>query len=110
MIDATHYRYSVQWSPRDQEYVGTVAEFPSLSWLDENELDAFAGIKQLAADIVTEMLSEGEQPPLPLSEREFSGKFVVRIPPELHKQLATEAAESNVSLNRLISSRLAKAG
>lgn len=107
MINATHYRYSVQWSPRDGEFVGTVAEFPSLSWLDSDETDAFAGIKQLAADVVVEMLSGGEQPPVPLAEREFSGKLLLRIAPELHKKLATEAAETNVSLNRLISARLA---
>ncbi|NMD47819.1 MAG: toxin-antitoxin system HicB family antitoxin, partial [Propionibacterium sp.] len=35
-----------------------------------------------------------------------SGKFMVRLPPELHRQLAIEAAEQHVSLNRLISGRL----
>ena len=28
-----HYTYRVEWSPEDGEYVGLVAEFPSLSWL-----------------------------------------------------------------------------
>lgn len=110
MIDPRHYRYSVQWSARDAEYVGTVAEFPSLSWLDVNEAEAFAGIKQLVSDIVYEMTNNGETPPTPLAEREYSGKFIVRIPPELHQRLVTEAAESNVSLNRLISARLAVVG
>jgi predicted HicB family RNase H-like nuclease len=90
--------------------VGTVAEFPSLAWLDESERDAFEGIKQIVADIVAEMTEGGETPPLPLSERDFSGKLMLRIPPELHQRLATEAAENNISLNRLISARLAKAG
>ena len=110
MIDPTHYKYSVQWSARDAEFVGTVAEFPSLTWLDESERDAFEGIKQIVADIVREMIEGGETPPTPLSERDFSGKLMLRIPPELHQRLATEAAENNVSLNRLISARLAKAG
>jgi predicted HicB family RNase H-like nuclease len=110
MIDPTHYKYSVQWSARDREFVGTVAEFPSLTWLDESERDAFEGIKQIVADIVVEMIEGGETPPTPLSERDFSGKLMLRIPPELHQRLATEAAENNISLNRLISARLAKAG
>jgi predicted HicB family RNase H-like nuclease len=110
MIDPTHYKYSVQWSARDREFVGTVAEFPSLAWLDESERDAFEGIKQIVADIVVEMIEGGETPPTPLSERDFSGKLMLRIPPELHQRLATEAAENNISLNRLISARLAKAG
>jgi len=36
----------------------------------------------------------------------YSGRFQVRIPPEVHRRLATEAAEQGVSLNRLVSSRL----
>lgn len=41
-----------------------------------------------------------------IADREFSGKFMIRIPPELHRQLAIDAAEQHVSLNRLVSSRL----
>ena len=44
------YAFSVAWSPEDQEYVGTVAEFPSLSWLDVDEAKALAGIKSLVQD------------------------------------------------------------
>lgn len=39
--------YHVSWSAEDREYVGTCAEFPSLSWLAEDELSAFAGIRRL---------------------------------------------------------------
>jgi predicted HicB family RNase H-like nuclease len=35
------------------------------------------------------------------------GRFHVRVPPELHRQLVLDAAEQHVSLNRLVSSRLA---
>jgi predicted HicB family RNase H-like nuclease len=38
--------------------------------------------------------------------RQFSGKFLVRIPPELHRRLTLEAAEAGVSLNRLASAKL----
>ncbi|WP_436231540.1 toxin-antitoxin system HicB family antitoxin [Arcanobacterium phocae] len=37
----------------------------------------------------------------------FSGNFQVRIPPELHRQLAIRAAEEKVSLNRYVSLKLA---
>lgn len=53
------------------------------------------------------MLASDEQPPAPIAERDYSGKFQVRVPPELHRQLAIEAAEQNVSLNRLATLRLA---
>ena len=44
----------------------------------------------------------------PLSDRKYSGKFMVRVPPEVHRQLTIEAQEQKVSLNRLISAKLAK--
>ena len=43
----------------------------------------------------------------PISTRSFSGNFMVRVPPEVHRLLVIQAAESGVSLNRLVSSKLA---
>jgi len=79
---------------------------PSLSWLDESPAGAFDGIRSLVVDVLADMVSSGETPPEPLGDRSFSGKFLVRVPPELHRRLAIEAAEQNVSLNRLAASRL----
>lgn len=53
------------------------------------------------------MRAHGETPPEPYADRKYSGKFVVRIPPEEHRQLVMEAAEQGVSLNRLVSRKLA---
>jgi len=36
----------------------------------------------------------------------YSGKFVIRIPPEVHRILAIKAAEERISLNRLVSAKL----
>jgi predicted HicB family RNase H-like nuclease len=53
------------------------------------------------------MISSNESIPEPLSVKKFSGKFQVRITPYIHRHLAIEAAEAGVSLNRLISAKLA---
>ena len=53
------------------------------------------------------MQSGGEPPPEPLADRTYSGRFMVRVPPETHRNLVIEAAEEGVSLNRLVSARLA---
>ena len=53
------------------------------------------------------MEANGETPPEPMADRAYSGRFVVRVPPETHRALAMKAAEEGVSLNRLISARLA---
>ena len=44
--------------------------------------------------------------PEALSDRSFSGRFVVRVPAEVRPQLVRDAEEQHVSLNRLVSSRL----
>ena len=72
------YTYLITWSAEDAEHVALCAEF------------------------------NNETPPEPLAERTYSGRFVVRVPPETHRELALKAAEEGVSLNRLVSARLAR--
>ena len=106
---ADHFTYRVAWSEEDGEYVGSCAEFPSLSHLDADQDAALRGVRALVADVVEDMRGRGEPVPEPFGERSYSGKFLTRVPPELHRQLAIEAAEEGVSLNRLVSFRLAMA-
>lgn len=100
------YTYRVTWSEEDGEYVGLCAEFPSLSWLAGSPEEALAGIRAVVADVVADMEANGESIPEPIATRRYSGNFMVRVPPELHRRLALEAAEAGVSLNRLASARL----
>ena len=101
------YIYLVSWSPEDEEFVATCVEFPSLSWLDADDIEALRGIKRLVRGTVEDLEKNGEPVPEPLAERVCAGRFVVRVPPELHRRLATEAAEANVSLDRYVSAKLA---
>lgn len=103
MSVADHYTYRIHWSAEDGEYVGTVAELPSVSWLAEDRVEAFVGIQRIAA----EMQASAEEPPAAIADKRYSGKFQVRVPEEVHRRLAIRAAEQGVSLNALASSRLA---
>jgi predicted HicB family RNase H-like nuclease len=100
------YTYRVMWSEEDQEYVGLCVEFPGLSWLEPLQEDALKGIRQVVAQVVADMEASGETVPEPIAAKRYSGKFMVRVPPELHRHLALEAAEAGISLNRLASDRL----
>ncbi len=101
------YIYRVIWSEEDKEFVGLCTEFPSLSWLADTQAEALRGINEVVAEVVSDMESNGETIPIPLSDKNFSGNFTVRIPPETHRKLAMQAAESRVSINRLVSVKLA---
>ncbi len=101
------YTYRVIWSEEDQEHVGLCAEFPSLSWLDTSQAAALRGIVETVRHAVDDRAKAGEPLPEPLATRRYSGQFKVRIPPQVHRQLVIEAAEAKVSLNRLVSAKLA---
>jgi predicted HicB family RNase H-like nuclease len=104
--DNDRYTYRVTWSEADQEHVGLCVEFPSLSWLADSPEKALKGIRTLVRECIDDMKKHGEPIPEPLSSKQYSGKFMVRVPPETHRMLVIEAAESGVSLNRLVSSKL----
>jgi predicted HicB family RNase H-like nuclease len=105
--NSDRYTYRITWSEDDGEFVGLCVEFPSLSWLAKTPEAALKGIRRAVEKAVQDMEDSGEIPPSPISGRSFSGKFVVRIPPEVHRALAVKAAEEGISLNRLVSSKLA---
>jgi len=102
------YTYRVTWSEDDQEYVGLCVEFPSLSWLARTPEAALKGIRKVVAEVVDDMRKHGEEPPEPIASRHYSGKFMVRVPPEVHRDLVLKAAEAGVSLNRLASAKLSQ--
>ena len=102
-----HYTYRVTWSAEDAEHVGLCAEFPSLSWLAPTPEEALSGIRAVVADVVRDLRASGEPVPDAIAERRYSGELRVRIPPLVHRQLALQAAEEGVSLNRLASAKLA---
>jgi predicted HicB family RNase H-like nuclease len=102
-----HYTYRVTWSNEDQEHIGLCTEFPSLSWLAPTPEGALRGVRSVVAEVIDDMKKSNEKIPEPLASRKFSGKFMVRVPPEVHRELVMEATESGISLNRLASARLA---
>lgn len=102
------YTYRITWSEDDGEYIGLCAEFPSLSWLSGKPETALRGIQKTVKTVLRDMEKSGEAPPSPLAGRTFSGKFMVRVPPEIHRNLALRAAEEGVSLNRLVSAKLSR--
>jgi predicted HicB family RNase H-like nuclease len=100
------YTYRLTWSEEGREHVGLCAEFPDLSWLAATSEKALAGIRRVVKATISDVEQSGEPVPEPISLKSYSGKFMVRVPPGAHRMLAVKAAESGVSLNRLVSSKL----
>jgi HicB family len=102
-----HYTYRAEWSPDHGEYLGRCVEMPDLlPWSAPTAPEAIAGIERIAAQHVRGVAESAATAPTSLTERSYSGKFLVRTSPALHKRLAIEAAEEGVSLNQWVVQKL----
>jgi predicted HicB family RNase H-like nuclease len=103
-VDA--YQYVVTWSEEDQVFIGRVTEFPSLGAHGDTLEAALREIETVVKLVLADLSKSNEPIPEPLSTRRFSGKFNVRVPANLHRRLAAEAAREGVSLNELVNHKL----
>jgi predicted HicB family RNase H-like nuclease len=102
-----HYTFRAEWSPGEGQYVGVCLEFPSRYSRAPTARAAIEAIEREIADAVAEMVEFGDALPAPLTDRTYSGNFVVRTSPALHARLMVEAAEQRVSLNQWVIQKLA---
>lgn len=104
-VNITRYTYKVSWSEDEQQYVATVAEFPSLSWPAPDSRSAYIGILDAVGKLVDEMEAEGKDLPTPLGERDFPS--TIKISPTVHRDLVVEAWRLGVPVGSLINDKLA---
>jgi len=99
MKPSDRYLKIVEWSEEDQCYVGTC---PGL-FLGGVHGDDEAAVYQELCAVVEEWIevqaTDGEPLPAATAQKEYSGKFVLRIDPALHKALAINALRAGESLN-----------
>lgn len=100
------YHYSVLWSEEDEAFIGRVLEWPFLAADGETQEDALREIREAVKCAIEDCVESGDPIPEPLSLRSYSGKTNLRMPKQLHRQLAIEAERQGVSLNQLILSKL----
>ena len=81
-------------------YVANVVELLGCHADGETEAEAIASLKEAMESWLECAIDHGNDIPLPKTENEFSGKFIVRIPKTLHRELSQKAEEEGVSLNQ----------
>ncbi|MGE2715172.1 type II toxin-antitoxin system HicB family antitoxin [Mycolicibacterium litorale] len=101
------YTYRAEWSPRRGEYEARCLEFPGRFCYASTPAQAVESLEREITDSVAESLAIGETPRPSISDRHYSGTFVVRASPDLHSRLSVEAAEQGVSLNQWAITKLA---
>jgi len=94
--------------PDDPGWVARVVELPGCL----TEADTFKELEEMIADVmrgwVEIALEDGIPVPEPRPAEDYSGKFVVRVPKSLHRELVEAADEDGVSLNAYVNVSLGK--
>src|SRR5215204_1180542 len=88
---AEQYSFNVAWSEVDGTFVSRVNEFPSLAAHGGSQEKALREIRNLVGFVLEDLATAGEQIPVPLGKRNFSGRLNLRMPRELHRRLARES-------------------
>ncbi len=100
------YTYRIEWSEEDKTHVARCLEFPSLAAHGETVEGALKEIEIAVSATIKWMQEEDEQIPEPLGMKKFKGHITLRVPPEVHRNLAIRSAEEGVSINQFVLARL----
>ncbi|MFO7651961.1 MAG: type II toxin-antitoxin system HicB family antitoxin [bacterium] len=101
-------RYPVQLVECEEGgYVATVPDLPGCVTQGETIDEVMRNVTEARELWLEDALASGQPIPEPRESRRYSGRFVVRMPRELHARLAGESEREGVSLNQLVVARLA---
>ncbi|MBN1820491.1 MAG: toxin-antitoxin system HicB family antitoxin [Prolixibacteraceae bacterium] len=100
------YTFRIEWSEEDGVFVARCLEFPGLGAHGDTQEKALQEIKTVVRESLDWLREEGKPVPEPLGLRKYKGNLTLRVPPEVHRQLAIKSAEEGVSVNQYILSKI----
>ncbi len=103
------YLVTIAWSEEDQAYVAEAPELPGCATHGSSVKEASQKIEDAMETWMKGAKEAGYAIPEPVATKRYSGKFVARIDPNLHHQLAVKSVERGKSLNRLVEEILKEA-
>jgi len=86
-----------------------VVELPGCMTQADDQAEVLVQIRDAMRAWIEAALEASEPIPEPAQDEAYSGKFVVRVPRSLHRQLAEAAEREGVSLNTFVISACARA-
>ncbi len=104
---ADQYLKIVEWSDEDKCFVGRCPGLFFGGCHGSDEVEVYRELREIVKEHVSDMLKRKKPLPAPTAGKHYSGKFVVRMSPELHKKVAIQAMARGESLNQFITEQLA---
>ncbi len=104
---AMEYPFNVVADP-DGGYVIVFPDLPGCLTQIENLDEIGPMADEIRRLWIETEFDRGYEIPLPSFPEEYSGRFVLRIPPSLHRTLAERAKREKMSLNQYVTMRLTR--
>lgn len=105
---AARYPRVIEWSADDGCFVGSAPPLIGQSCHGRTTSGVATELEQIVLDLCEDVV-DGKIPEPAGMQTSYSGQFVVRIEPALHKKVALMAAARNESLNQFVTEALARA-
>lgn len=101
MKERDKYLKIVEWSEEDQCYVGSVPGWVGKCCHGNDEVKVYQELCKIVDEWIEIYDKEGRPLPPP-TNKNYSGKFVLRTGSDLHQALAVKALSKGESLNRFV--------
>ena len=99
MKTSDRYLKIVEWSEEDRCYVGTCPSLMLGGVHGDDEAEVYRELCEVVEEWLEIYQRDGDPIPPATAGKEYSGKFVLRVGKELHKDLAINALRCGESLN-----------
>jgi predicted HicB family RNase H-like nuclease len=107
---AARYTKFVEWSDEDGCFIGRCPEIMAGGAHGDDEARVYAELCEAVEEMLELIHTDGQDLPALLGKTsDFSGKFVLRVEPALHRRLAAKALATGESLNSYCVKALCKA-
>lgn len=105
---ARRYLKLVEWSDKDDRFVGSAPPIIGPCCHGKTEAEVMAQLTPIVEEWVRVLQKDGHPLPAGTAGKKYSGQFVVRVAPELHKKASLKALARGESLNQYVAAALAK--
>jgi len=96
------YKIQIEYSEEDKAFFAEVVELPGCMTYGDSWEEVHEMIQDAMRAWITMALERGKEIPEPMATTRYSGRFVVRVPKSLHKELVEYAKQDGISLNQLV--------
>jgi len=104
-----NYLKIVEWSREDGCFVGSAPPLIGPCCHGADEVRVYRELCVIVDEWIAILKEDKKALPDPLDGKKFSGKFILRVEPALHRRLAAKAMLEGESLNQYVAKALVKA-